>query len=70
MNWNYRVIRKVDDEEEYFEIQEVYYDENGVAIFAPKEGRIPFGFTLNELEEDLKRFLDACEKPILNYVDF
>lgn len=70
MSWNNRVIRRFHDSEEYFEIHEVYYDEKGNPDGVTEDGIVPFGDTLEELREELQRFLDACKKPILNYDDF
>jgi hypothetical protein len=67
LTWNYRIIRHVDPEGEWYGIHEVYYDDQGQ----------PHSLTANpvpidaETPEELRRLLDeAFEKPVLNYDDF
>lgn len=67
-HWNQRVIRKPSGEEDggsTYEIHEVYYDDQG-RIEAWTENPVqPFGDSPAELREDIRWFLQACRRSIL-----
>lgn len=68
MSWNYRVIAvdNADFDEEYFEIYEVYYNDNGDEIVSISESSMaPFGDSLAELQEDFSKMELAFNKPLL-----
>ena len=67
MHWNHRIIRKVDpsSSELYFEIHEVHYDDNGKIEAWTESAVSPFGESKGELESEVRLFLKAFEKPIL-----
>ncbi len=66
-HWNTRVIRKYDQKTDttIFEMHEVHYDDNNRIIAWTESSVGPFGETLAELKEDIKHFLEAVQKPIL-----
>ena len=73
-HWNYRIIRKESEHEIMgkwvrFGIHEVYYSD-GKPSMCSVDAMEPHGETLDELKEDLKHFLAALDKPVLNYEDF
>lgn len=70
MTWNYRVIHTVINDEHFFDIHEVYYDDNGEPKFVTEDSVAPMGNTLDELKEDLQHYLLALSKPILEYDSF
>ena len=78
MTWNHRIIRQrapdaereVDGEEFHYTIREVYYDRDGKPKMVMMEADGPFGLTMDELRQDVKRFFDAFHQPTLNYEDF
>jgi hypothetical protein len=71
-NWNYRVLEFTDDNgEHYYQIHEVYYDneghpnsytENPAIVFSP-DG-------IDGLISVLDKMKDALEKPIMDKIDF
>jgi len=65
--WNTRVVRKCDKTSETttFEIHEVHYDDNHQITAWTESAVGPFGETLAELKEDIKHFIEAIQKPIL-----
>jgi len=67
MSWNYRVLRRLIEGTDTFQIHEVYYREDGgIHAFTedPVEG---FGESLEELKRDLRWMLEACDKEVLDY---
>lgn len=63
--FNYRVFRKQDAlGNDYFEIHEVYYNEEGKVIGLTAKPKTPFGYTKEELKENLERMLAALDNPI------
>lgn len=69
-HWNYRVIRKtwkIDGEIEHrYGIHEVYYSD-GKPSMCTVDAMDPHGETIDELKCDLKYFLTALTKPVLDY---
>lgn len=70
MSWNYRVIRRVVSGEEFFGIHTGWYNDDKIIDGIGETPQCPGGNTVEELKEELQRFLDACEKPVLKYDDF
>lgn len=65
--WNYRVVEK----DGYYGMHEAFYDEKDKKPHSITQNEMsPHGDTLNELKDDLQKFLEALEKPILHYKDF
>ena len=66
MSWNYRIIKKTtNDEEDYYKIHEVYYDENDNIMFWSEDSVDPHGLNLDELKYDLDLMYKAFDKPVL-----
>lgn len=65
--WNYRVFRKIDvDGTEFFEIHEVYYnDEHRVEGWTEDPMR-PMGLSIEDLREDLLAMLGALDEDALD----
>jgi hypothetical protein len=65
--WNYRVIRKDEDKAgtASYQIHEVYYQENGVIDGWTETPVHPCGDTREELREDIRFFLKAFQRPVL-----
>lgn len=64
-NWNYRVVKSKDGEDDYYQIHSTYYYEgniNGMSVNPSVAG----GYNLDELRIDLKRMLEALDKPIID----
>ena len=78
MTWNHRVIREkappeeaeVSDEEYYYTIREVFYDDDGKPELVTEEAMVPWGTTVDELKQDVEWFSKALSRPVLNYEDF
>jgi hypothetical protein len=67
MQWNYRVVRFVDPyQRETFRIHEVYYQDDKVTTVSEVPAS-PSGEDVLDLEVDLRRMLEALDKPVLNY---
>lgn len=67
MTWNYRVIRHVENREEYFTVHECYYDNNGEPEMISTEPVYPYGSTPEELLAEVERYKAAFNLPILDY---
>ena len=67
MTWNYRVVRKYHQgsDETSYQIHEVYYDGNGNIETWTENSVGSFGETVEELREDIRFFLSAFRKPVL-----
>jgi hypothetical protein len=61
MTWNNRVIKR----DNKLGIHEVYYSENDEMISWTIDSIIPGGETIEDLKEELQRFMRASKKPIL-----
>ena len=75
MTWNYRVVKKSCDNlvggiDTIFNIHECFYDDNGKPEAITEDPVYPQGETLKELKDDIKFYLQALERPVLNYEDF
>lgn len=67
MTWNYRIIKKKTEgfDEVYYEMHEVYYNDDG-SIYALTENPIaPYGATIKELKQSLSYMQAAFEKKVL-----
>jgi len=69
MNWNYRVMKYDDEGEDIYTIHEVYYT-NGNPDMYTANPVAAMGDSIDELEEDLIRMLEALRQPILTEDDF
>ncbi|MXX10652.1 MAG: hypothetical protein F4201_06170 [Nitrospira sp. SB0677_bin_15] len=66
-HWNYRVIRKHHPETDSvtYHVHEVYYrDDGGIDVWT-QEPVTPMGETTAELREDIRYFLQAFRRPVL-----
>ena len=65
--WNYRAIRKSHGESDTdtYQIHEVYYDKDGNIEGWTESPVKPLGETPDELREDIRFFIKAFQKPIL-----
>lgn len=70
MSWNYRVIKHVADGEEFYQIHEVYYNDENNPASITEEGIVPFGETTEELSHTLIHMMSALTKPVLNATMF
>lgn len=70
--WNHRVMRRIVDGETYLSVYEVYYDDKGNVTGWTDEPASPMhcpdvdseGY---DLRADIQRFMDACDKPTLDW---
>lgn len=68
MSWNYRVIHEISPKpisEDYYNIHEVYYDENDKITGWTVDAVGPCGETLEELRFMLNLYAGALGKPTL-----
>jgi hypothetical protein len=67
MTWNYRVVRHVGvDGDVYYQIHEVYYDDDGKITAMTENGMAPLGETTTELQMELNRMIECMAKPVLD----
>lgn len=64
-DFEYRVIRKRVRKEYLYAIHEVFYDEDGKILSVTEQPEEPFGFSLDELDSDLRAFMAATTSPVL-----
>ena len=67
MGWNHRVMKHKDGEDDFFQIHEVYYTEDGEVDGYTLNGVAAGGNTLDELRSELQRMLDSLDKEVLIY---
>lgn len=70
MTWNYRVLAHRDGAGIYFQIHEVYYDEQGNPNGYTERGTTIGSETLESLRSELERMKECLDKPVLSYSDF
>lgn len=63
--WNHRVIKISDPAGEWFQVHEVFY-ENDKAVSFTDQAVAPSGETPAELRRELEQFLRALDLPILD----
>jgi hypothetical protein len=66
MTWNYRVVCTENEAEVSYAIYEVYYDDDGRPEARTERPSYPAGETLEELREDVQRYLAALDQPVLD----
>jgi len=66
MNWNYRILKTKDGEDDWYQIHEVYYDKDGKIKGWTENGATVAGNTLVELRDSLEMMLKSLDKEILN----
>lgn len=66
MSWEYRVVKKKENGCEYFEMKEVYYNEKG-EIIAFGDAPVPYGETIEEVNECLEYMKLALSKEVVDY---
>jgi hypothetical protein len=71
MAWNYRVVKKVTKipvggTDITYEIHDVYLDESLDIVNIGKIS-FPIGEDVNGLKWTLKKMLEACKKPVIDY---
>lgn len=69
MTWNYRVVHRIINNEDIYAIHEAYYDDNKKTSIT-EEPVHPQGESLDELKRDCEHYLQALERPVLEYDDF
>ena len=66
MSWNYRIVaRKYGDDEYYYDIHEVYYDNDGSIKMWTRDGVGIGGYSVEELRSAYKMYGVAFNKPLL-----
>lgn len=69
MAWNYRVVKKkLSEEEDTFDVCEVYYDEDGKPTSWAWGKNILSADSFEELQDILVRVQEAIKKPVLEIV--
>lgn len=66
MSWNYRVVKGESKGEIYYNVREVYYEDDTDHIVGMTYGGTGIGNTVEELRSDLELMLRALDKPVLD----
>jgi hypothetical protein len=66
-HWNHRVMKRKTEEGEWYDIHEVFYDEQSGKLSWTENAISPGGETIDELQKELQRMLKALDKPVLDY---
>ena len=67
MSWNHRVMKMKDEEDDYYQIHEVFYDKEGNVESYTKNGVTVGGNNIEEVRWVLQEMLAALDKPVLDY---
>jgi hypothetical protein len=67
MTWNYRVVRHIAENAEWYGIHEVYYEDENVVTMT-EDMICPSAGTAEGLKADFKLMMEAFEKPVLEYI--
>ncbi len=70
MGWNYRILSHKDGNEMYFQIHEVYYDEEGKPNSYTANGVSVWSDNLDGINWILDKMKECAIKPILTPDDF
>lgn len=70
MGWNHRVLAHKDGDDYYFQIHEVYYDENGIPNSYTANGVSVGGESLEAINWVLYKMRECINKPILSKENF
>ena len=68
--WNHRVIRHQNGDVAYYQIHEVYYDEQAQPESVTQSGVAPGGETMEALREELERMTACLSLPVLDFDSF
>ena len=63
-HWNHRVVNRSTEDETWYTIEEVYYDDDDT-IRGHTDGLRVGGESIEELRETLERMLRCLEQPII-----
>lgn len=67
MGWNHRLVKMEDGDDSFYQIHEVYYDENDKVQGYTKNGVTVGGSSVEGVRWVLKKMLEALDKDILDY---
>lgn len=70
MSWNHRILAHKDDDDWFFQIHEVYYDDNGNPNSYTSNGVSVGGKSLEDINWALDKMKECVSKPILSTVNF
>jgi len=62
--WNHRVVRSIEDGEEWLGIHEAFYDIDGGTVWTESPVGV-IGESIDELRETLERMLASLDKSVL-----
>ena len=71
MSWNHRVFRIGPDQfgDYWYTVKEIHYDLEGKPVAYTSDDCWPGGETVDGLREEATRFIQACDKPVLEMRD-
>ena len=67
MSWNHRLMKMKDEEDDFYQIHEVFYDKEGNVESYTKNGVTVGGKDIGEVKWVLLEMLAALDKPVLDY---
>lgn len=66
MSWNYRIVKSKDYAgDDYFQVHEVYYDDDGKANGCTENAITPGGNSVEELKSTFEMILESFEKEVI-----
>jgi len=66
MSWNYRVLKSVDGDDDWFQLHEIYYDKDNNVNGWVKAGATVHGNSIDDLRDTLSKMLEALDKEALH----
>jgi len=66
MSWNYRVLKSVDDDDDWFQLHEIYYNKDNKVNGWVKAGATVHGNSIDDLRDTLNKMLEALDKEALH----
>ena len=70
MSWNHRILAHKDGDDYYYQIHEVYYDDNGNPESYTTNGVSVGAESINGIEWTLDKMKECLDKPILSVENF
>lgn len=70
MSWNHRILAKQSGEEVFYQMYEVYYDENGKPNGYGENGVVVGGSEVNHIKWQLTMMKYALKEPVLSLDNF
>lgn len=67
-HWNYRLVHYKEGDDDYYRIQEIYYQDDG-HIYLYNDGAVVGGFSVREAKQTHRMLLEAFRAPVIEAKD-